>query len=190
MCPSAPRVCSEPGGQKPVLSLSLDRIWWSGTHRYHPDLQMSCRDLTTWQGARIVVLQWLPGYMPYLSQHWFMKWLGTEQGTPAIIWTNDDRVLWCRMVSPGHNSFLWHPCITLMLRQNDRHFADDTFKSIFLNEYVRISIKFSIKFAPKGPVTNIPAFVQIMAWRRPGNKPLSEPMMVKLPTHICITWPQ
>ena len=26
MCPSAPRVCSEPGGQKPILSLSLDRI--------------------------------------------------------------------------------------------------------------------------------------------------------------------
>ena len=26
MCPSAPRVRSEPGGQKPVLSLSLDRI--------------------------------------------------------------------------------------------------------------------------------------------------------------------
>ena len=26
MCPSAPRVCSEPGGQKPVLSLSLDPI--------------------------------------------------------------------------------------------------------------------------------------------------------------------
>ena len=26
MCPSAPRVCSEPGGQRPVLSLSLDLI--------------------------------------------------------------------------------------------------------------------------------------------------------------------
>ena len=26
MCPSAPRVRREPGGQKPVLSLSLDRI--------------------------------------------------------------------------------------------------------------------------------------------------------------------
>ena len=25
-----------------------------------------------------------------------------------------------------------------------------------------------------------------MAWRRPGDKPLSEPMMVNLPTHICI----
>ena len=32
MCPSAPRVCSEPGGQKPVLSLSLDLIdaWFKG----------------------------------------------------------------------------------------------------------------------------------------------------------------
>ena len=29
-----------------------------------------------------------------------------------------------------------------------------------------------------------------MAWRRSGNKPLSEPMMVSSLTHICITWPQ
>ena len=29
-----------------------------------------------------------------------------------------------------------------------------------------------------------------MAWRRPGDKPLSEPMMVNLPTHICVTRPQ
>ena len=29
-----------------------------------------------------------------------------------------------------------------------------------------------------------------MAWRRPGDKPLSGPMMVKLPTHICVTRPQ
>ena len=29
-----------------------------------------------------------------------------------------------------------------------------------------------------------------MAWRRPGDKPLSEPMMVSLPTHICVTRPQ
>ena len=32
--------------------------------------------------------------------------------------------------------------------------------------------------------------VQIMAWRRPGDKPLSEPMMVSLTTHICVTRPQ
>ena len=29
-----------------------------------------------------------------------------------------------------------------------------------------------------------------MAWRRLGDKPLSEPMMVKLLTHICVTRPQ
>ena len=29
-----------------------------------------------------------------------------------------------------------------------------------------------------------------MAWRRPGDKPLSEPMMVRLKTHICVSRPQ
>ena len=29
-----------------------------------------------------------------------------------------------------------------------------------------------------------------MAWRRPGDKPLSEPMMVRSPTHICVARPQ
>ena len=33
-------------------------------------------------------------------------------------------------------------------------------------------------FVPKGAINNIPAIVQIMSWRRPGDKPLSEPMMV------------
>ena len=42
----------------------------------------------------------------------------------------------------------------------------------------------------KGLFNNIPALVQIMAWRRPGDKPLSEAMMVSLLTHICVTLPQ
>ena len=75
-------------------------------------------------------------------------------------------------------------------RQNGRLFADDTFKRIFFNENVRISIKISLKFVPKGPISNIPASIQIMAWRRSGDKPLSEPMMVSLPMHICVTRPQ
>ena len=83
-----------------------------------------------------------------------------------------------------------HVFNTLRLRQNGRHFADDTFKLIFFNENVRISIKISLKFVPKGPINNIPALVQIMAWRRSGDKPLSEPMMYSLQTHICITRPQ
>ena len=79
---------------------------------------------------------------------------------------------------------------TLRPRQNGRHFPDDIFKLIFLNENVWIFIKISLKFVPNGPIDNIPALVQIMAWHRPGDKPLSEPMMVRLPTHICVTRPQ
>ena len=58
------------------------------------------------------------------------------------------------------------------------------------NAFSWISIKISLKFVPKGPINNIPALVKIMAWRRPGDKPLSEPMMVRFLTHICITRPQ
>ena len=79
---------------------------------------------------------------------------------------------------------------TLRPKQNGRHSADDIFKCIFLNENEWIWLKISLKFVPKGPINNIPALVQIMAWRRPGDKPLSEPMMVSLPMHICITRPQ
>ena len=55
---------------------------------------------------------------------------------------------------------------TLRPRQNGRHFADDIFKWIFLNENVWIASKISLKFVPQGPINNIPALVQIMAWRQ------------------------
>ena len=83
-----------------------------------------------------------------------------------------------------------HGLNTLRPRQNGRRFADDTFKRIFLNENVRISITISLKFVRRGPINTIPSLVQIMAWRRSGDKPLSEPMMVTLPTHICVTRPK
>ena len=51
-------------------------------------------------------------------------------------------------------------------------------------------ITISLKSIPKVRINNIPASVQIKAWRRPGNKPLSEPMMVALRMYICVTRPQ
>ena len=62
-----------------------------------------------------------------------------------------------------------------------------TFANAFFNDNVSTSIKISLKFVP---IYNIPALVQIMAWWCPGTKPLSEPMMVSLLTHICVTRPQ
>ena len=66
-------------------------------------------------------------------------------------------------------------------------FPDDIFKCIFFNENISISIKISLKFLT---FNNIPALFQIMALCRSGDKPLSEPMMVYLLTHIYITRPQ
>ena len=80
-----------------------------------------------------------------------------------------------------------HYLNTLRPRQNGRYVADEIFKCIFLNENAWISIKISLKFVPKVRINNIPALVLIMAWRRPGGKPLSEPMMVSLLTHTCVT---
>ena len=78
---------------------------------------------------------------------------------------------------------------TLRLRQNGHLFPDDIFRWIFLNENVWISLRIS-KFVPRVGINNIQALVQIMAWRHPGAKPLSELMMVSLLTHICVTRPQ
>ena len=65
------------------------------------------------------------------------------------------------------------------------------FKRIFLNENSRIALKISRSLSLRGaPINNIPAPVQITAWHRPGATPLSKPMMVRLPMHICLTRPQ
>ena len=79
---------------------------------------------------------------------------------------------------------------SLRSKQNGHYFADDIFKCIFLNKNVWISLKTSLKFIPTVQINNIPALVQIMAWHWPGDKPLSEPMIIILLTRICVTWLQ
>ena len=97
--------------------------------------------------------------------------------------------LLCWTTSPGSLSAIAH-LNTLRPRQNGRHFPDDIFKCIFLNENAWISLKISLKFVPKVRINKIPVLVQIMAWRRPGDKLLSEQMMDNLLTHICVARPQ
>ena len=61
------------------------------------------------------------------------------------------------------------------------------FQTVFSNRFSWMKIyEFRLKFHN---FNNIPALLQIMAWRRPGDKPLSELMMVSLLTHICVTQP-
>ena len=95
-----------------------------------------------------------------------------------------------RMESPAVTSAEDLRFKTLRPRQNGRHFPDDIFKWIFLNENVGILTNISLKCVPRGLINNIPTLVQVMAWRRPGDKPLSEPIMVRLSAHIWVTQPQ
>ena len=67
---------------------------------------------------------------------------------------------------------------TLKPRRNCRHFANDNFICIFLYENVWISFNISLKFAPKSGINNVLALVQIMAWRRLGDNPLSAAMLL------------
>ena len=79
---------------------------------------------------------------------------------------------------------------SLSPRKNCGHFADDFFRCIFLNRSVWISLKISLKLVPEFRNNNIAALVQIMDWRLPGDKPLSEPMMIISLTPIRVTRPQ
>ena len=63
-------------------------------------------------------------------------------------------------------------------------FADDMFRCIFMNEKVFHVVRISLKSVRKGPVDNISALVQIMAWYRTGDKALTEPMLAQY--HWCI----
>ena len=75
---------------------------------------------------------------------------------------------------------------TLRPRQNGRRFPDDIFKCIFFNENYEFRLKFHCSLFLGAQLT----MVQIIAWHRPRDKPLSEPMIISLPTHICVTRPQ
>ena len=101
--------------------------------------------------------------------------------TFCLTWLDDTGIRFSRVI---------YGTLTHWGRENGCHFPDDIFKCIFLNWNVWISIKSSLKLVPRGLINNIPALVQIMAWRRPGDKPSSGPVMVRLLTHICVTRPQ
>ena len=87
------------------------------------------------------------------------------------------------------DSYIYQHILTHWGRDKMDAISQTPFSSAF--SWMKI-FEFRLKFhwVPKSSINNIPALVQIMAWRRPGDKPLSEPMMVNLPTHICVTRPQ
>ena len=62
--------------------------------------------------------------------------------------------------------------------QNRRQFVD-IFKCISMNEKYCILIPISLKFVPKGLNDTKTEFIQVVAWRRTGDKPLPEVMLIQ-----------
>ena len=68
--------------------------------------------------------------------------------------------------------------------------ADDIFNYISLNENDSISIEISLKYVLRSPIDKKVSIASVMAWHRPGDTPLSEPVMIRIPTHRCAIRPQ
>ena len=50
----------------------------------------------------------------------------------------------------------------------------------FMDEKFYILLWISLNFVPYGPIDNMWALVQVMAWRQTGNRPLLEPMLIQV----------
>ena len=83
-----------------------------------------------------------------------------------------------------------HRVNTLRPRQNGSNFADDIFKCIFWNKNYFIFNLISLKFVPRGPISNDPALVQIMAWRQQVTSHYLKQRWHQVLMHKCVTRPQ
>ena len=156
------------------------QLSFTNTHTcvLHMDKDM-CLSLMSW-------------YYPYLIIKWNVNVLELQRILVSSLFEalqEESFGVWIEQSRKVDRFVKFRYIYTMRPRQNGPHFAD-IFNSIFLNENVCIPIKISLKFVPKGPINNIPLLVQIMAWRRSGDKPLSEPMVTNSLTHLCVTQAQ
>ena len=153
--------------------------------------------------------------MPYgdwdLCHYWLRKWL-VAWHHQAITWTNSDfslvrlsdihlRASSLEIPQSSTNKMIWkikylkyHSNVP---RVNElTHWGRD--KKIATTSQRTFSIAFSwmkmhdfrSRFHLSFSQLPILALAQMLAWRRPGDKLSSKPMVVSLPTHICITRPK
>ena len=139
-----------------------------------------------------------------MSLHWFRLWLGAAYTTHYCLnkWWHKPTMYVCviglRMLTHGGQDKMAAIFLTTQIAK----FMGPTwvmsapcwphepcYQGTFSN-FLEWKCVISLKSVFEGPINNIPASVQIMAWCLPGDKQLSEPMMVRLPTHMRVTRPQ
>ena len=106
---------------------------------------------------------------------------------------------WVRQSLRMHSTMDWFVVRPLFTRMWFEHIEAEAIRQTYSRQHFQIHfcewkcIYLGSDFTEivhKGPINNIASLVHIMAWRRPGDKPLSEPMMIILFTHISVTRPQ
>ena len=131
------------------------------------------------------------------SAKWLPFCLGLNVLTRPEDLTIDNSVLdqvmaWCCQTRNHYMNLCWRSChivsqwdtismthsMHVWILKIEHIEAETKWPPFSRQHFWRISIKISLKFVPKDPINNIAALVQIMAWRRPGAKPLSEAMPV------------
>ena len=159
-----------------------DQFKISPVYDFAPTVMRFC---DKWEGLSIQHANQFPNSSGKIIESMaFCSWSSiTGSSWPSLI----GRARWCLYVTVD-----WVSSV-------NKHIEDETkwpifhrwhFKGILLNENIWSSINISLKSLLKGPFNNILSLVQIIAWHRPGYKPLSGPMMVSLLMHIYVTRPQ
>ena len=169
--------------------------WWLDCRRIYASLGPNVftetfSNVTSLKGTFVILLNF--GAVYCLGSNWqlFITGYGNDcaEQTPLMLpsrrraddtGANDDKVHWrmnmplqAQWVTPG---------------QNGRHFTDIS-ACIFMNEKFCILIRISLKFVPKDQIDNRSALVQVMAWRRTGDKPFPELMLTQFTyAWICLT---
>ena len=143
--------------------LNSTAIPWGGAGSYMISMAC-CHDEVIIQNGNIFMTYWMKGLACHASRDWIWVWMRH----PARIATPVAYIDFLH-IDMGYNE--WVPtCINGAIarpRQNGSHFSDDISKCIS---------SISLKFVPWGSIINIPT--------------LSEPMMLNLLTHICVTRPR
>ena len=117
---------------------------------------------------------------------WYVYWVMPNIGFSIWISNHIHAKLW-GVISYWCPNFKWRVILIaigiiadfniLRPSQNGPYFPDDISICIFLDENTSISIKIWLKFVPKDPISNSPPLVQIIAWNRTVDRPLSETML-------------
>ena len=167
--------------------------WWAYTGPYDYDVcVMEVQWISTSNSDVMIRVGSTRAFRKHISVHFVDVYCNMLMQHTADCRSNWDVIL-CWVRRPGHpvdSTLLGGMVGDLLLTHWGRDRMATIFQTTISNTFSWISIKISLKSVTKCPINNIPTLFQIMAGPQPGDKPLSEAMVVSFLTHICVIRPQ